>query len=535
MMKQRGDMDSSLESSVPLIRSRYQVISTLGSGGLGTVYYGWDQELERPVAIKRLFPQSQRQINLREESWREARTMAAIQHANIVTLFDFGEDEDGPFFIMEYIDGFTLDKLTAADHPPDEESILEVTRQSLKGLCAAHEKGIIHRDLKAGNIMVTTSAGGELTAKILDFGLARFQQAPTEQTILDDGSFMGSVYYTSPEQLNHAPLDDRTDLYSLGHVIYHYASGYTAFKGETIQQLIASHLTKDPPDVLEIRDDLNPSFAQWLAWLMQREPENRPDSSSDALRSLKEITNHIVAIQTGQLPLPQGTPTEPLDVFQSAPPPVEPVEAPPARPTFTIANPPPKQNSVPWFWIGVGSITLGLAGILVWMMVQPEPVPRPPALSGATATTPNFTDKPTTPPPPHRPAGTGREFPLESASEPLAASPDPASNSSRAGTSIVDPTDLPALSGQLGQTITIEGTPVQLSENRSQTAFYLNFTPDYRDSVALVMFLSNDPDGFTRQRLEPFVGQKIRVTGVLDQYRGNYQIKLNSRREIQPQ
>lgn len=505
-------------SEATLIRSRYQVLEALGHGGLGTVYYGWDYKLERPVAIKRLVHHPTGNQNLREEAWREARTMAAIQHANIVTLYDFGEDEEGPFFIMEFINGHTLDHLACLEHVPDEDTLVEISRQVLKGLCAAHEKGIIHRDMKASNVMVTQSASGDVDAKILDFGLARFQQAPTEQTVMDDGSFLGSVFYTAPEQLNRGALDERTDLYSLGHVMYHYAAGQTAFNGDSIHQLIAAHLNETPRPLEELRPDLNKAFVQWIEWLIQKAPEHRPESTHKALESLKGITGRIPT-QNASMSIPQTS-------SESETEPVDPIPTAPSKPVFTLSNAPPPQKGFPWFWALVGGTgTIALAAILYFAFFSNDPAPYP-----AAATSPP--EKKSEPSPQNPAENSSRTRGIERA--PTTTIRETTTSTSTFGEKIWNPKEIASLGPHLGRRITIQGTPIELGDNRSGTAFYLNFTRNYKDSVAVVMFLSNDPDGFTRENLQPFIGRPIQVTGILDEYRGSYQIKLADLSEIRP-
>ncbi|MGF1679291.1 MAG: protein kinase [Candidatus Methylacidiphilales bacterium] len=491
-----------------ITQARYDILSTLGSGGMGSVYCAWDNELERTVAIKRLFA-SENETSSAEEAWREARTMAALQHANIVTLYDFGQDASGPYFIMEYIHGHTLDQKVSSGQLPDESELLDVARQVLSGLVAAHERGIIHRDLKSGNIMVTETPTGDPLVKILDFGLARFQNQPSEQTLTADGSFMGSIYFAAPEQLRRQPLDQRTDLYSFGHVLYHYATGHHAFEAEGIEGLIAAHLTESARPLARVRHDLSPEFCLWIHQLMEREPEQRPASSRDALDALKTVARTLDMAASRSLPLPKPTPPG-VQVQQAHHPSSAPL---PTKPRFTITNPVPPTNTTPWGWIAASVLLLVALGATAFMMLRPAAPPT----SASTIS----------PPPAPQPATSldtiRRELPPESR----------ASNVSRSvPVGAIAATDLESLKNNLNRSITVSGIPVSVTANRPGTAFYLNFASNYREALSVVCFIDRDPDGFQRPQLEKWIGQNVTVTGTIEHYRGAYQIQATSLDQI---
>ncbi len=259
----------------------------LGEGGISKVYRATDLELHRTVAVKRLKPFVDLSHATPAGIFHEALTLASLQHPNIVQVFDCGTDEEGAFIVLEYVRGRTLDQLVSSGHRLAEASLVDVARQCLQGLIAAHALGILHRDIKPGNIMVVEMAGGWLHVKILDFGLAKLAHTPTPQTVDPNGRISGSVYTMAPEQFSGLDIDQRTDLYALGCVLYYTASGEYPFEGETIAEIIHSHLAGKPRPLRELRPDLSPKFTGWVMQLLERVADRRPGSSVEARQLLE--------------------------------------------------------------------------------------------------------------------------------------------------------------------------------------------------------------------------------------------------------
>lgn len=502
-----------------MIQGRYQVVQPVGEGGLGTVYYGWDQQLERAVAIKRLNQTSGLQ-DPTSEAYQEARTLAALQHPNVVTLYDFGMDEEGAYFIMEYLPGQTLgDRITAGTL--SREELLSLAQQCLEGLGAAHEAGIIHRDIKPTNIMLLEARRGPFRAKLLDFGLARSQQAPREQTVADDGSMLGSVFYMAPEQLSRRPIDARTDLYALGHVFYHALAGETAHTGSTIMDLIAAHLNDEPHPIQSYRQELDDALAQWVHWLMAKDPDARPASAQDAL-------DH----------LPGDHATGPVELAMKATPP------PPARrPQFNLNDIQPAPAGGDGTGRGSGMLWWVLGGVLVLAVGagaffltggtphQAEPpVDAPLAEDSKVSSASPPADVPEPPPVSSTPS---RPEPAPDSVAPVTPPPGEQAEPSPPVTDGFAPDDLLKLSQHVGQSVRVEGRPIEVSQNRSRTIYYLNFTEDYTESLSLVFFISDQPDEFTRDRLSQYVGKRIRVHGEVERYRTDLQMKIRSLDQIE--
>ena len=210
----------------PMPPTRYRIERSLGQGGLGEVFLAFDQRLQRHVALKRLSNPTEITVHgsIYERAWREAVHLAAVQHPNVVTVYDFGSDEFGPFVIMELVDGETLDAVVTRGAFPLEDFRV-FAHQTLEGLAAAHQAGLLHRDLKPGNIMLKYGPTHALQVKILDFGIARFSpelDVPITSAMLaaPPTTVLGTVEFMAPEQFELQPLTQRGELYSLGCIFY---------------------------------------------------------------------------------------------------------------------------------------------------------------------------------------------------------------------------------------------------------------------------------------------------------------------------
>ncbi len=275
-----------------MLSSRYTIQSVIGQGGAGTVYKALDTQLDRPVAIKKLHTvegsasQTALMQNATATLLREAKVLSSIQHPNIVTLYDMGVDEEGPYVVMEYLDGQSLEEaIEQAPFPRREFSIL--AHDVLNGLRAAHARNILHRDMKPANIKLVWLPADELQFKILDFGLAKFSAIPAVQTMDLKGGVLGSIHFMAPEQFERSPLDPRTDLYSTGCVFYHSLTALYPFSGKTEPQVMMSHMYHKVGPLAELRPDLPAPLVDWVLKFMNRDPEQRHQSAAEALQALE--------------------------------------------------------------------------------------------------------------------------------------------------------------------------------------------------------------------------------------------------------
>ncbi len=267
---------------------RYKIYEKLGAGGVGAVFRAYDSQLKRWVAVKRLMTATEeaKDKNIATELRREADALASLRNPNIVTIFDVASDDEGLFIVMELLQGEDLADVVARGPLPYDD-FKELASQTLEGLLAAHQHHILHRDIKPENIKVERLPGGRLQSKIIDFGLARAGLSARKQTEDQEGTVMGSIYYMAPEQLTREPVDERTDLYSLGCVFYEALSGRKAFDGDSMADVIDKHIDH----VLTPLHVIAPHVPQWLgAWcarLMAQKPEDRPLNAQQAIEEFR--------------------------------------------------------------------------------------------------------------------------------------------------------------------------------------------------------------------------------------------------------
>ena len=250
---------------------------------MGEVYLAQDTQLGREVALKRMkLPEDGNLAAISADLLREAKTLSTLQHPNIVTVYDVGTDEKGPFVVLELLKGETLDAVIERGGMTLDD-FRQVVLQSLEGLIAAQAVGLVHRDLKPGNIMVVWLASGKFQIKILDFGLAKFGLKARPQTEDQGGGIFGSIFFMAPEQFERFPLDARTDMYSLGCIYYQILSTKHPFDGETGVEVMASHLQHHVTPLKQVRPDLPDWLCHWVMWLISREMEDRPPDARNAL------------------------------------------------------------------------------------------------------------------------------------------------------------------------------------------------------------------------------------------------------------
>ena len=274
-----------------IVKDRYEILEILGEGGMAFVYKARDTQLERLVAIKTLKPNYVNQETFVERFKREAKTAANLNHPNIVQIFDWGI-EDEPFFVMEYIEGNTLTSIIAKNRTISLSDILFIGAQVSSGLYAAHEKGLVHRDIKPGNIMITPDG----KVKVTDFGIVSLQNE--ESDITKTGSILGTASYISPEQAQGKPVSIESDLYSLGTVLYELITGKPPFAGDTPISTATKHLTERPEKPSSFRRDLPKGVESAIMKLLEKATYDRFKSAEDLRATLLQQRKSLQSEQT---------------------------------------------------------------------------------------------------------------------------------------------------------------------------------------------------------------------------------------------
>jgi eukaryotic-like serine/threonine-protein kinase len=276
-----------------LFHGRYKISRKLGAGGMANVYLAEDQELGRRVAIKMLDDRHSSDAQFVERFRREAQNAAGLSHPNIVSIYDRGEAEGSYYIAMEYVEGRTLKELLVARGPSPIGIAIDYTRQILSALRFAHRNGIVHRDIKPHNVIVD----GEGRVKVMDFGIAR---AGTSQ-MTEAGSIIGTAHYLSPEQARGAPVDQTSDLYSTGIVLYELLTGSVPFTGETPVEIAMKHLSQAPLPPSTHRPEIPRDLDYVVLRALAKDPAERYRSAEDMDSDLERIARGIgVSAETAE-------------------------------------------------------------------------------------------------------------------------------------------------------------------------------------------------------------------------------------------
>ena len=272
---------------------RYQVREIIGEGAMACVYKAYDPEINRPLAIKLLKAQLRLDGEYRNRFLREAKGAGVLSHPNIVTVFDVGEDQGHPYIAMELVEGGTLAEEIKASKPLTTSEIVEIGIQLARALDYAHKRGIVHRDVKPGNIMRVTDSN---TIKVADFGICRIDGSEaadaTQQTQI--GNVLGTPHYMSPEQVIGEKVDSRSDLFSAGVVLYQLLTGHLPFEGDTLIS-VAYKITKtDPPSLDKVRSDLPLSLRRVIERALKKQPDKRFQTGEELAQALVGVQRELV-------------------------------------------------------------------------------------------------------------------------------------------------------------------------------------------------------------------------------------------------
>jgi tRNA A-37 threonylcarbamoyl transferase component Bud32 len=292
--------------SVTVLSGRYRLESKLGSGGMSTVYLAQDEVLDRPVALKLLHQEISDDAAQLERFRREARAAARLSHPNLVGVIDAGEDQGRPYIVFEYIEGETLKRRIEADGGLAVDEAVAYAIEIGRGLTAAHARKLVHRDVKPQNVLIDPDG----RAKVTDFGIARSMES---KGLTATGRVLGTTDYVSPEQAMGEDVDERSDVYSLGVVLYEMLTGDVPFEAETQVGVAMKHVNDPMPDVQVKRPDVSAALALVIDRATTKDPRDRYGSVAEMVRDL-EGTLEVEAARRG------GTSGEATSVLDSVPP-----------------------------------------------------------------------------------------------------------------------------------------------------------------------------------------------------------------------
>lgn len=277
---------------------RYDVEGLIGRGGMGVVLRAYDSDLHRSVAVKVLAPEWAASVQARQRFAREAQAAASVAHENVIPIYNVEANAALPFLVMRYVPGMTLERWVQASEQADIGTILRVAGQLAEGLAAAHHRGLVHRDIKPGNVLV-----GENIDRvwITDFGLAR---AADSMTLTRTGVIAGTPHYMSPEQARGEPVDHRSDLFSLGCVLFYLSTGRPPFDADNTLAVLHKIVSEPATPLAAIRNDLPPSFVRLVHQMLQRDADKRPPDCSAVIDRLRDAQTESSDGRVAKPPMP---------------------------------------------------------------------------------------------------------------------------------------------------------------------------------------------------------------------------------------
>jgi len=271
---------------------RYQIIEELGKGGMGKVYKVYDTKIKDKIALKLIKPEIAKDKKTIERFSNELRLTRKIRHKNICQMFDLGEERGTHFITMEFVEGQDLKKLIRQTGQLAVGTTINIAKQVCLGLVEAHTSAVVHRDLKPSNIMIDADGN----ARIMDFGIARSLEA---KGITGAGVMIGTPEYMSPEQVEGKEIDKRSDIYSLGVILYEMVTGRVPFEGETSLSIAMKHKSEEPPDPKDLNDQISEGFSQVILRCMKKDKEKRYQDAEELLSQLNNLEKGILT--TGRI------------------------------------------------------------------------------------------------------------------------------------------------------------------------------------------------------------------------------------------
>jgi serine/threonine-protein kinase len=339
-----------------VLAGRYEVETLLGQGGMARVFRGTDRVLDRTVAIKVLSPQFADDDQFVARFRREAQAAAGLNHPNIVGVYDTGDQGDVHFIVMEYVEGRTLRDVIRSDGPLLPERAAEIGGAVARALSSAHEAGLVHRDIKPGNIMLTRE--GEV--KVMDFGIAR---TSTGDTLTQTAAVLGTASYLSPEQAQGLPVDTRSDIYSLGCVLYEMLTGRAPFIGDSPVAIAYMHVKEDPVPPSRLNPDVPPTLDAVVLKAMAKNPANRYETAEELRADLERARRGLPTLATPLMGDATEVVTGPVGPGETA--------------VMTGVPPDEQEGRRRWWLIALGILlalaALGLAAFFLVRSLLPAP------------------------------------------------------------------------------------------------------------------------------------------------------------------
>ena len=286
------------ERSFPDIGSRYEIKELIGEGGMGCVYKVVDTSQEKIFAVKVMKPELVLDPSARHRFEQEIESVTRLSHSNVVSIYDFDTAGDGsPFLVMDYIEGESLDKYLKREGKAPSTLALSIISQVCEALIDAHNLGIIHRDLKPSNIILQKSSGGEIIAKLVDFGIAKIETEDQESaTLTQTGVVIGSPLYASPEQCQGNPHDERSDIYSLGCILYELLAGTNPFNAPNVVKIILNQINKTAEplsaDKIDVPPDKVADLNLMLTKCLAKDPQDRYEAVREILDDIQSLNEN---------------------------------------------------------------------------------------------------------------------------------------------------------------------------------------------------------------------------------------------------